>query len=197
MAHAGTDTPFYGLMAEFDSAQALLDAAAKVRGAGYTRADAYSPFPIHGLAEALGFRERKIAPIVLAFGIIGALAGYGLEYWTQVIAFPMNVGGRPFHAWVSFIPPAFETPSLLRDLDRPALSSSSRDMILRLASEGEVRPAIYTARPGQPRTLPGRPEDYAPEAEIALDLIGHVASSGGDSVQSPAAAGAPATSAPA
>lgn len=112
MAHARTDTPFYGLMAEFDSAQALLDAAAKVRGAGYTRADAYSPFPIHGLAEALGFRERKIARIVLAFGIIGALAGYGLEYWTQVIAFPMNVGGRPFHAWVSFIPPAFETTIL-------------------------------------------------------------------------------------
>jgi hypothetical protein len=112
MAHARTDSPFYGLMAEFDSAQALLEAAGKVRGAGYTKADAFSPFPIHGLAEALGFRERRVAPIVLAFGIIGALAGYGLEYWTQVIAFPMNIGGRPFHAWVSFIPPAFETTIL-------------------------------------------------------------------------------------
>ena len=112
MAHANTDTPFYGLMAEFDSAQALIDAANRVRGAGYTRADAYSPFPIHGLAEALGFRERHVAPIVLGAGITGALAGYGLEYWTQVIDFPMNVGGRPFHAWVSFIPPAFETTIL-------------------------------------------------------------------------------------
>lgn len=112
MAHAKTDTPFYGLMAEFDSAQALIDAANKVRVAGYTSADAYSPFPIHGLAEALGFRERRVAPIVLGAGIMGALAGYGLEYWTQVIDFPMNIGGRPFHAWVSFIPPAFETTIL-------------------------------------------------------------------------------------
>jgi hypothetical protein len=112
MARATNDTPFYGLMAEFDSAQALVDAANGVRAAGYTRADAYSPFPIHGLAEALGFRERHVAPIVLGAGIMGALAGYGLEYWTQVIDFPMNIGGRPFHAWVSFIPPAFETTIL-------------------------------------------------------------------------------------
>ena len=112
MARAQTDTPFYGLMAEFDSAQAVLDAAHKVRAAGYTKADAYSPFPIHGLAEALGFHERKIAPIVFLAGLAGALAGYGLEYWTQVIALPLNIGGRPFHSWVSFIPPAFETTIL-------------------------------------------------------------------------------------
>jgi hypothetical protein len=112
MAHATSGTPFYGLMAEFDSAQSLIDAADKVRLAGYTKADAFSPFPIHGLAEALGFRERHVAPIVLGAGIMGALAGYGLEYWTQVIDFPMNIGGRPFHAWVSFIPPAFETTIL-------------------------------------------------------------------------------------
>ena len=105
-------TPFYGLMAEFNSAQALLDAAHKVREAGYSRADAYSPFPIHGLAEALGFKERHVAPIVLGAGITGALAGYGLEYWSQVIEYPMNIGGRPFHSWVSFIPPAFETTIL-------------------------------------------------------------------------------------
>jgi hypothetical protein len=113
MAHAKTEaTPFYGLMAEFNSAQALLDAAHQVRQAGYTQADAFSPFPIHGLAEALGFRERHVAPIVLGAGITGALAGYGLEYWSQVIEFPMNIGGRPFHSWVSFIPPAFETTIL-------------------------------------------------------------------------------------
>jgi hypothetical protein len=112
MAHAKTETPFYGLMAEFDSAQALIDAADKVRRAGYTKADAYSPFPIHGLAEALGFKERHVAPIVLCAGITGGLAGYGLEYWTQVIDFPMNIGGRPFHSWVSFIPPAYEVTIL-------------------------------------------------------------------------------------
>jgi hypothetical protein len=110
--HTTTETPYYGLMAEFDSAQELLDAAHKVREAGYTKTDAYSPMPIHGVAEALGMKERKIAPLVLMGGITGALAGYGLEYWTSVIAYPLNIGGRPFHSWVSFIPPAFETTIL-------------------------------------------------------------------------------------
>jgi len=113
MAHTtSAESPLYGLMAEFDSAQALLDAAHKVHGAGYKNADAFSPFPIHGLAEALGFRERSVAKIVLGAGITGAIAGYGLEYWTQVIAMPVNIGGRPYHSWVSFIPPAFETTIL-------------------------------------------------------------------------------------
>jgi phosphoglycolate phosphatase-like HAD superfamily hydrolase len=82
-----------------------------------------------------------------------------------------TMGSRAFGSHYGSVP-SFETPSLLRDLDRPALSSSSRDMILELASQGKAHPVIYTARPGQPRTLPGRPEDCAPEAEIALDLIG-------------------------
>jgi hypothetical protein len=101
-------TPFYGLLAEFDSAHALVAAAARAREAGYTKTDAYSPFPIHGLAEALGFRDRRISTFVLAGGIAGALTGYGLQYWSSVIAYPLNIGGRPLHSWVSFIPPTFE-----------------------------------------------------------------------------------------
>ena len=113
MSHAtSTALGLYGLLAEFDSAQALLDAAHRVRAAGFTKTDAYSPFPIHGLDEAIGFREHLIPKIVLAAGITGALAGYGLEVWTQVIAYPMNIGGRPYFSWVSFIPPAFETTIL-------------------------------------------------------------------------------------
>jgi hypothetical protein len=109
MAHSTQpDTPYYGLMAEFDSTQALLDAAHKVREAGYTKTDAYSPMPIHGVAEALGMKERKVAPFVLCGGIFGAMAGYSLQYVTSVIAYPMNIGGRPLHSWVSFIPPTFE-----------------------------------------------------------------------------------------
>lgn len=109
MAHHEADsTPFYGLMAEFDSAQQLLDAAHKVREAGYTKTDAYSPMPIHGVAEALGMHERKIAPVVLMGGIIGGSIGYGLQYWSSVMAYPVNIGGRPFHSWVSFIPVTFE-----------------------------------------------------------------------------------------
>ncbi len=109
MARQATiESPLHGLMAEFDSAQALLDAAHKVRNAGYTRTDAYSPMPIHGLAEALGMKERKVAPFVLAGGIAGMFAGYGLQYWTSVIAYPLDIGGRPLHSWVSFIPVTFE-----------------------------------------------------------------------------------------
>jgi len=109
---ASSSQALYGLMAEFDSAQAHLDAAKKVTAAGYTKADAFSPFPIHGLAEALNFHDRRLSPIVLCGGIIGCLAGYSLEYWTQVIAYPINIAGRPLHAWVAFIPPAFETTIL-------------------------------------------------------------------------------------
>jgi hypothetical protein len=112
MAHARTTSGLYGLLAEFDTAQDLLTAAHRVREAGYTKTDAFSPFPIHGLAEAIGFKEHLVPKFVLAAGITGALAGYGLEYWTSVIAYPMNIGGRPYFAWVSFIPPAFETTIL-------------------------------------------------------------------------------------
>jgi hypothetical protein len=113
MAHgASPAVALHGLMAEFDSAEALLRAAEATHAAGYTKADAFSPFPIHGMAEAFGFRERAVAPIVLAGGIFGLTAGWGLEYWTSVIDYPMNVGGRPYNAWVNFIPPAFETTIL-------------------------------------------------------------------------------------
>jgi len=112
MAYASGPSTRYGLMAEFDSADALLAAARAVTAAGYAKTDAFSPFPIHGLFDALKIKERKIAPIVLTGGIIGLLAGAGLEYWTQVIAYPMNIGGRPFNSWVAFIPPAFETTIL-------------------------------------------------------------------------------------
>jgi hypothetical protein len=110
MSHAASAPPqVYGLLAEFDSAQQLLDAAKAVHDAGYRRTDAFSPFPIHGLAEAIGFKDRRISTLVFFGGLAGVLAGYGLEYWTSVMAYPMNIGGRPFHSWVSFIPPAYET----------------------------------------------------------------------------------------
>lgn len=113
MSH-GPETPeVHGMMAEFDSAQALMDAAHKVHAAGYTKTDAFSPMPIHGLAEALGFKEHLVPKIVLGGGIMGLIGGYGLEYWTQVIAWPQNIGGRPYHSWVAFIPPAYETTILL------------------------------------------------------------------------------------
>src|SRR5471032_3181661 len=112
MAHEHSENGVYGLLAEFDSVDALLAAADKVQAAGYTRTDAFSPIPIHGLAEKIGFKDRRMSKIVLCGGLAGLIGGYGLEYWTQVIAYPLNIGGRPFHAWVNFIPPAFETTIL-------------------------------------------------------------------------------------
>jgi len=115
MAHAQTASApaIYGVMAEFDSAQALIEGARAVRDAGYTHTDAFSPFPIHGMTGALGApQDRRISLFVLIGAIVGALAGYGLQYWTQVIDYPLHIGGRPTHSWVSFIPPTFETTIL-------------------------------------------------------------------------------------
>ena len=102
----------YGLVAEFESPTALVEAANRAREAGYRKMDAYSPFPIEDLHHALGLRDTKLPWIVLGGGLTGALAGYGLQYWASTIAYPINVGGRPLHSWPSFIVPTFETTIL-------------------------------------------------------------------------------------
>jgi hypothetical protein len=98
----------YGLLAEFESEEALLAAARRARKAGYRRLDAFSPYPVEGLDEAVGARWNLVPVFVLAGGIGGALAGYGLQYYATVMAYPINVGGRPLHSWPAFIPITFE-----------------------------------------------------------------------------------------
>jgi hypothetical protein len=90
--------PIYGLLAEFDTPTQLVTAVRKARAEGYRVMDAYSPFPIEELAEALHFHDRRLSLIVLIGGITGAVGGYLLEYWTSVIDYPINVGGRPSSA---------------------------------------------------------------------------------------------------
>jgi hypothetical protein len=102
----------YGLMAEFEHPQALVSAAHKAHAEGYRKMDAYSPIPIEELHEALGMQDTRLAKIVAIGGIVGAAAGYGLQYWASVIAYPLNVGGRPLHSWPTFIPVTFETTIL-------------------------------------------------------------------------------------
>jgi hypothetical protein len=108
-----TQPPIYGLMAEFDDPKALVEAAHQAHAAGYKRMDAYTPFPVHGLSEALGVRHTRLPLLVLLGGIAGGLAGYGLQYWATVIEYPYNIGGRPLHSWPAFIPITFETTVLL------------------------------------------------------------------------------------
>jgi hypothetical protein len=100
--------PIYGLMAEFQNSEELIEAAHRTREAGFTRIDAYTPYPIEELAEAMGQHHSKLPLIVLIGGIVGALTGYGLQYWAAVIEYPLNVGGRPYHSWPAFIVPTFE-----------------------------------------------------------------------------------------
>jgi hypothetical protein len=99
-------------MAEFETPTALVHAAERARLAGYRNMDAYSPIPIEELNEALGLRRTRLPMLVLAGGIIGGLSGYALEYWSATIAYPLNVGGRPYHSWPHFIPVTFETTVL-------------------------------------------------------------------------------------
>ncbi len=103
----------YGVMAEFGDPTTIVVAAKKAYAAGYRKMDAYTPYPIEELAEAIGFRKNAIALIVLIGGIIGLLSGLGLQIWTSTIAYPLNVGGRPLISWPSFIPVAFEMTILL------------------------------------------------------------------------------------
>lgn len=98
----------YGLMAEFRTADALLDAAKRARDAGYEEVEAYAPYPVEGIAEAVGFRRSRVPLFTLLGGLAGGAGGYFLQWYSAVIDYPINVAGRPLHSWPSFIPPTFE-----------------------------------------------------------------------------------------
>jgi hypothetical protein len=118
-----TGSHLYGLMAEFKDAPQLLQAAQRTYQAGYRRTDAFSPFPVHGLAEALGHVDKKVQRAVLAGGIAGLLAGLGLTFYTSTVettlvpamfsGYAHNIGGRPLNSWPAFIVPTFETTILV------------------------------------------------------------------------------------
>jgi len=103
----------HGLMAEFDDANALVDATKRTYAEGYRRLDAYSPFPIEAAWEALHANDRRVQLFILLGGIAGAIAGFGLCYWVSTTAYPLNVGGRPLNSWPMFIPVTFELTILI------------------------------------------------------------------------------------
>jgi hypothetical protein len=113
---APTQVALYGLVAEFTTPESLLEATRRARSAGYQHMEAYTPFPVEGLAEALGFHHTYMPLVVLLGGLVGGVGGYMLQYWVNVIDYPLNVGGRPLHSWPAFIPVTFELTILVAAL---------------------------------------------------------------------------------
>jgi Protein of unknown function (DUF3341) len=108
--------PIYGLMAEFDTPQDLIAAARRTHQEGYRKVDAYTPFPVEGLAEEIGFTRSGVPLVTLVGGILGGLSGYMMQYWISGIAYPVNVGGRPYNSWPAFIVVTFEMTILFAGL---------------------------------------------------------------------------------
>ena len=100
--------PIYGLLAEFDSPEQVLEAAHATKAAGYKAFDAYSPIPVEGLAEAVGFEWTALPSIVMIGGILGGLTGFSMCYYANVISYPWNIGGKPPNSWPMWIAITFE-----------------------------------------------------------------------------------------
>ena len=115
--HEDAQSPsLYGLMAEFDTPGALVAAARTAREAGYRKLDAYTPYPVHQLDDALALPRTKLPWIVFFGGIAGMLGGFGLQYWISAVDYPLNIGGRPYASWPAFVVPAYETTILIAAL---------------------------------------------------------------------------------
>lgn len=103
----------HAVVAEFSSEGVIIQAARKTREAGYRKTDCYTPYPVHGLAEAMDFRDNRVAWTIFIGGVIGFIAGASLEVYVSFFDYPINVGGRPYISWPAFIPVAYETTILL------------------------------------------------------------------------------------
>lgn len=112
MAHGKKKPGPFGVVAEFENPEVLIEAANKALDAGYSRMDAFTPFPVHGLPEAIGFKEGKVPWIIFIGGVCGCVGGMGLQWWVATQAYALNIGGKPLFSWPAFIPPAFETTIL-------------------------------------------------------------------------------------
>jgi hypothetical protein len=106
----------YGLVAEFIAPEPLLAAAQHAREAGYRRMDAYTPFPVEGLAETLGMRFTGVPLLTLLAGTLGGSGAYFMQWYSATIHYPLNVGGRPLHSWPAFVPVTFELTVLCASL---------------------------------------------------------------------------------
>ena len=151
----------FGLLAEFVDAEELVRAAARTSAEGYREVEAYAPLPVEGLAEALEFRRTRMPEVVLTGGVIGAICGFALQYYVSVVAYPLNIGGRPLMSWPSFVPVIFEMTVLfaalaavlgmlaLNGLPRPhhpLFAIGSFDLSSALRRQGRFAEALDAAR---------------------------------------------------
>jgi hypothetical protein len=117
MAHTPEPSnALYAVMAEYDNSQALVEAARRTMGQGFTRVEAYSPVPIEELNDIIHKTRTVLPKLVLAGGLSGMATGFGLQYWASVIEYPMNIGGRPLASWTTFIVPSYELTILFASL---------------------------------------------------------------------------------
>ncbi len=130
----------YGLLAEFDSVEQLIEATKKAREKGYTATDAHTPFPNTDLQEALGIHGTEMPFLVFCGGMIGVISGLALQYYCSVIAYPLNVGGRPYFSWPAFVPIAYECGILL------ACSTAVFGMFIRNKLPQPYHPVFNSAR---------------------------------------------------
>ncbi len=105
--------PLYGVIAEFENPSDLVAAARRVYSVGYRRINGYSPYPIEELSEAIGFTKTSLPLIVFIGGLVGGIGGFLMQYYIEVIDYPINVGGKPYNSWPAFIPITFEMTVLV------------------------------------------------------------------------------------
>ena len=104
------NSEIYGLLAQFPTPDALLHATHALRGEGYARLRAFTPFPVPGLSEALQLPPSKLPMLVTIGGIVGGALAYGVQYFAAVWSYPWNIGGRPYHSWPAFVPSLLNSP---------------------------------------------------------------------------------------
>jgi hypothetical protein len=105
--HDETPKP-YGVLAEFDHADKLVEAVKKAKEAGFSKMDGFSPIPVSEVADELGYKKSEMGPVMFIGGLIGAFSGFGMEYYLSAVDYPLNIGGRPYFSWPMFIPVTFE-----------------------------------------------------------------------------------------